>query len=98
MKGFSKEFAQNLVSLAVDKVFSAVRDHRLDISIRVRKAGEPVGGETPTRAGEFEQNQKNQNRTHQPKQAHREEQQQQERNASENLGQSRRHSQGRHRP
>jgi hypothetical protein len=98
MKGFSKEFAQNLVSLTVDKVFSAVRDHRLDISIRVRKAGEPVGGETPTRAGEFEQNQKNQNRTNQPKQAHKEEQQQQERNASKNIGQSRRHSKGRHRP
>jgi|GEM_PF-635922 len=40
MKGLSREFAQNLVSLAVDKVFSAVRDHSLDISIRVRKAGE----------------------------------------------------------
>lgn len=40
LKGISREFAQNLVSLAVDKVFTAVREHRLDISIRVRKAGE----------------------------------------------------------
>jgi len=98
IKGFSKEFAQNLVSLAVDKVFSAVRDHRLDISICVRKAGEPAGGETNTRASEVEHSQKNQNRTHQPKQAHKQEQQQQVRNASENLGRSRRPSQGRHRP
>ncbi|MEN9529687.1 MAG: hypothetical protein RI932_1560 [Pseudomonadota bacterium] len=40
MKGLSREFAQNLVSLAVEKMFSAVRDHRLDISIRVRKAND----------------------------------------------------------
>ncbi|MFZ9520065.1 MAG: hypothetical protein ACO3A4_06255 [Silvanigrellaceae bacterium] len=37
LKGISREFAQNLVSLAVDRVFAAVRAHRLDISIRVRK-------------------------------------------------------------
>lgn len=37
LKGISREFAQNLVSLAVEKVFVAVREHRLDISIRVRK-------------------------------------------------------------
>ena len=40
MKGISREFAQNLVSLAVERIFSAVREHRLDISIRVRKDSE----------------------------------------------------------
>ncbi|MEY2986702.1 MAG: hypothetical protein RJB13_223 [Pseudomonadota bacterium] len=40
LKGLSKEFAQNIVTLAVEKVFATVRDHRLDISIRVRKATE----------------------------------------------------------
>lgn len=98
IKGFSKEFAQNLVSLAVDKVFSAVRDHRLDISICVRKAGEPAGGETNTRAGEVEHSQKNQSRAHESKQAHKADQQQQVRNSSENLGRPKRPSQGRHRP
>lgn len=38
LKGLTKEFAQNLVSLAVDKMFAAVREHQLDISIKVRKA------------------------------------------------------------
>jgi len=40
LKGLSKEFAQNIVTLAVEKVFATVRDHRLDISIRVRKAAD----------------------------------------------------------
>lgn len=48
LKGISREFAQNLVSLAVDKFFTAVREHRLDISIRVRKAGESEESTTQT--------------------------------------------------
>jgi formylmethanofuran:tetrahydromethanopterin formyltransferase len=40
LKGLSKEVAQNIVTLAVERVFATVRDHRLDISIRVRKANE----------------------------------------------------------
>ncbi|MBM3381006.1 MAG: hypothetical protein FJY29_01015 [Betaproteobacteria bacterium] len=46
MKGLSREFAQNLVSLAVEKMFAAVRDHRLDISIRVRKATDTGSADT----------------------------------------------------
>jgi hypothetical protein len=45
MKGLSRDFAQNLVSLAVEKMFAAVRDHRLDISIRVRKANDSAVGD-----------------------------------------------------
>ncbi|MEY4066547.1 MAG: hypothetical protein RIR26_2755 [Pseudomonadota bacterium] len=51
LKGLTKEFAQNLVALAVDRMFAAVREHRLDISIKVRKAGDPENppsGESPT--------------------------------------------------
>lgn len=43
LKGLSKEFAQNIVTLAVEKVFATVREHKLDISIRVRKAAESDG-------------------------------------------------------
>jgi hypothetical protein len=49
MKGISREFAQNLVSLAVDRIFSAVREHRLDISIRVRKDSDKDESENKTR-------------------------------------------------
>ncbi len=50
LKGISREFAQNLVSLAVERVFSAVREHRLDISIRVRKdSDKDEGNETKSR-------------------------------------------------
>lgn len=50
-KGLSKEFAQNIVTLAVEKVFATVRDHRLDISIRVRKAAESNGDTGATEQG-----------------------------------------------
>jgi len=40
LKGLTKEFAQNIVTLAVEKVFATVRDHRLDVSIQVRKTTE----------------------------------------------------------
>lgn len=46
LKGISREFAQNLVSLAVEKVFTAVREHRLDISIRVRKDSDKTSGDS----------------------------------------------------
>lgn len=43
LKGLTNEFAQNIVALAVEKVFATVRDHKLDISIRIRKAAEIDG-------------------------------------------------------
>jgi hypothetical protein len=37
MKGLSKEFAQSMVAFAVDKVFSSIRQHKLEVSIRIRR-------------------------------------------------------------
>jgi hypothetical protein len=71
LKGISREFAQNLVSLAVDKLFAAVRTHRLDISIRVRKDSEKETAVTENRQ-ETKQNpgQENDSNRHSPKRNH----------------------------
>lgn len=55
LKGISREFAQNLVSLAVEKVFNAVREHRLDISIRVRKDSDKTSGDSPSQQSDSSQ-------------------------------------------
>ena len=71
LKGISREFAQNLVSLAVDKVFAAVRTHRLDISIRVRKDSDKETAVTENRQ-ETKQNhgQENDSNRHSPRRNH----------------------------
>jgi len=55
LKGISREFAQNLVSLAVEKVFTAVREHRLDISIRVRKDSDKTSGDSSSQQSDSPQ-------------------------------------------
>jgi hypothetical protein len=47
LKGLSRDFAQHLVSMTVEKFFTAVRSHRLDISIRVRKDSESQPNPSP---------------------------------------------------
>jgi hypothetical protein len=37
LKGLSKEMLNNIVSSSVDKVFSAIREHKLEISVRIKK-------------------------------------------------------------
>lgn len=56
LKGISREFAQNLVSLAVERIFSAVREHRLDISIRVRKDNDRTESENKVRPAQGQDN------------------------------------------
>lgn len=104
MKGLSKEFAQNLVSLAVERVFSAVRDHRLDISIRVRKAGESASDSSTTAADDETHSshqsahERGRGHRHHHRSAHNDERSHQERHGPESHSHPKRNPQARHRP
>jgi hypothetical protein len=37
LKGLSKEMLNNIVSAGVDKVFTTIREHKLEISVRIKK-------------------------------------------------------------
>ena len=37
LRGISKEVAQSLLSSAVDKFFATIREHKLEVSIRIRR-------------------------------------------------------------
>jgi hypothetical protein len=37
LKGLSKEMLNNIISAGIDKVFSTIREHKLEISVRIKK-------------------------------------------------------------
>lgn len=96
MKGLSREFAQNLVSHAVERVFSAVREHQLDISIKLRKANDDRPNESqkkpnPSDSHDLNKSQFQASRSSQHDDIH-------DRGRSERTSHAKRNHQNRHRP
>ncbi|RDB36555.1 MAG: hypothetical protein DCC88_04565 [Spirobacillus cienkowskii] len=41
LKGISQDVAKNMISFGIEKFFAVARQHRVDLSVRLRKSDEP---------------------------------------------------------